>query len=99
MLDEDEWSQIEPLLVGQLKNIKSYRAKHDVGLKEATDMAFKPATDKYFELTGFNEENYAAIYHHRRSLFGSKCEECSHLYRTNKASFCANCGSTQNANT
>jgi len=87
------------LLVNQIQSIKDCRAKHDIGLREATEMAFKPATEKYFELTGFKEENYAAIYHHRLSLFGARCEECGHLYRTNKASFCANCGGTKNAKT
>ncbi len=92
MLEEHEWEIMEPLLTNQIESIKNYRAKHEVELEVATKNAFKPATDKYFELTGFKETNYAAIWHHRLSSFGSECKSCGYLFRTPKANFCANCG-------
>lgn len=92
MLEEHEWEIIAPLLTNQIESIKAYRIENGTDLKTAVQAAFKPATDKYFELTGFMESNYAAIYHHRLSNFGSECTQCGHLFRTPKASFCANCG-------
>ena len=92
MLDEEEWEQVYPLLVDQLKNVKEYRGKHGVDIQTAMKHIYKPATEKYFELTGFKEINQNAIWHHRLSDFGQECPQCGHLYRTAKASYCANCG-------
>lgn len=99
MLEEHEWEIMAPLLTNQMESIKAYRAEHGADLKTATQKAFKPATDKYFELTGFKETNYAAIWHHRLNNFGPECTKCGHLFRTPKASFCANCGLEVNENT
>lgn len=92
MLEEHEWEQIEPLLTKQNRMIKEYRAKTGCDIKQAMKEAFKPATDKYFELTGYLETNHNAIYHHRLSAFGPECKNCGHLLRTPKASYCASCG-------
>ena len=97
MLDEHEWEIIEPLLKGQLKNVKDYRSEHGVNLDTAIKNIFKPATDKYFELTGFKETNHNAIWHHRLKDFGNECTNCEHLFRTPKASYCANCGFSNHA--
>lgn len=92
MLEEHEWIAIEPLLMNQANIIKKYREENDVDIKTATQKAFMPATEMYFKMTGFKETNYAAIYHHRLIEFGPECKKCGHLFRTTKASFCANCG-------
>ena len=92
MLEENEWEVIEPLLHGQIRSIKNYRGEHGVDLETAVRQAYKPATDKYYELTGYEETNYAAIMHHRLNDFGDECVKCKHLLRTPRASFCANCG-------
>ena len=91
-LNEVEWSKIDHLISDQVKIIKKYREEHGSDLKSASENAFKPATEKYFELTGFLETNYLAILHHRRSLYGPKCNFCSNFLRTSKATFCASCG-------
>jgi len=92
MLEEHEWEQVEPLLESQHRIIKEYREKHSCDIKTANENAFKPATEKYRELTGFEETNFAAIYHHRLKDFGPECSKCGHLLRTSKASYCASCG-------
>jgi hypothetical protein len=92
MLEESEWEVIEPLLTKQIAILKNYREQTGCDLKTAMKEAFKPATDKYFELTGFLEANHNAIWHHRLKAFGPECVSCGHLLRTPKASYCANCG-------
>ncbi len=92
MLEEHEWKQMEPLLTEQTQVIKEYRTRTGRNLKQAMEEAFKPATEKYFELTGFMETNHNAIHHHRLSAFGPECKKCGQLLRTPKASYCANCG-------
>ncbi len=84
--------------MNQTKIIKSYWAEHKCDLRTATEAAFKPATEKYEELTRFVETNHFAIYHHRLLDFGRECQNCGHLFRTPRASFCANCGLTADRN-
>ena len=94
MLEEHEWEVMEPLLKDQIKKVKNYRAEHGVGIRSAIENVFKPATDKYFEFTGLKEKNHNAIWHHRLANFGKECPECGHLFRTPRASYCVNCGFT-----
>ena len=99
MLEDHEWREIAPLLENPVAKIKNYIKKHDVDLKTAQIEALKPAEEKYFELTGFKENNHLALWHHRLSDYGPECKKCGHLFRTSKASFCANCGQTESENT
>ena len=92
MLTEEEWAELSPLLNNYLQRVKEYRSKYGVGLKEALNSVGAPACQKYFEITGYKETNFNAIWHHRLSAYGPKCSSCGHLLRTKEASFCANCG-------
>ena len=92
MLDEAEWAQIEPLLGDVMQRIKSYRAEHGVGLREAHEHAFDEALAFYNALTGFNETNANAIWHHRLSDYGPPCTHCGKPLRTPRAKLCAACG-------
>lgn len=47
----------------------------------------------YNKITGFNETNSNAVYHHVASLYGPPCESCGKPLRTPKANWCAYCGS------
>lgn len=91
-LDELEWSEIDPLISKQAELIKQYRHENNCNIATAVQNALKPATQKYFQLTGFNETNYEAILHHRLSIYGKPCSGCGHLLRTKTAKHCANCG-------
>ena len=43
-------------------------------------------------LTGFEETNVNAIFHHVADIYGPPCESCGKPLRTPVASFCAACG-------
>lgn len=93
MLTEQEWAEVEPLLNRAIRDVQDYRKLHNVGLKEAKDKALgSSALAKYNEITGFNETNVNAIWHHRASLFGPICKHCGKPIRTPRAKFCAECG-------
>ncbi|NVK23008.1 MAG: hypothetical protein HWD86_10870 [Kangiellaceae bacterium] len=95
MLEEHEWIKIEPLLRQQMLDIKDYRERTGCDIREGIEKAEKPATSMYYELTGYLENNVAAIYHHRLIDFGPECNNCGYLLRTPKAKFCANCGNRE----
>ena len=92
MLEEHEWQEILPLLKIDIKSIKEYRQQYNCDLSTATAAVGHKACKKYKELTGYNETNHVALYHHRLSLSGPECKRCGHLFRTPNASYCANCG-------
>jgi hypothetical protein len=95
LLDEPEWRQILPLLQGAIDDVKHYREQHGVSLAEAKDTALGlSARAKYLELTGYDESNVNAIWHHRRSEFGPECSKCGKLLRAPQATFCAECGAS-----
>ena len=93
MLDEQEWTQIFPLLASEDARLE-YFDKEDLArnTKKPEDVTAVPALAKYNELTGFFESNITAIWHHRLSLYGPECRNCGRLIRTPKARFCVECG-------
>ena len=94
MLDEEEWQQMAPYLSGALSRIKEYRERTGRSLAEAWTAGLnQPALAMYAQITGFEETNINAIHHHRRSLYGPDCVTCGKPLRTERASFCAACGS------
>ena len=95
LLDEKEWSLLAPLLDNMVHQIKEYRETHGCDIKSAQAAIGKMVLEVFNERTGFNEENYLAIYHHRRSKYGNVCRDCGQLYRTPQAKHCANCGSSK----
>jgi hypothetical protein len=50
--------------------------------------------DRYFEVTGFNEPNQAAVYHHVIAQYGPPCSNCGRPLRTPRARWCAACGAS-----
>jgi hypothetical protein len=93
MLDDREWALVEPLLNNSISELTQYRQEHGVSLAEAKDHALgRSALNKYRELTGFDETNVNALWHHRRSLYGPPCAACGKPLRTPRARFCAACG-------
>jgi hypothetical protein len=47
---------------------------------------------RYFELTGFEETNANAGWHHVASQYGAPCSSCGKPLRTPRARMCAACG-------
>ena len=50
------------------------------------------ALERYYELTGYRETVFNALWHHRASLYGPLCSDCEKPLRSPKAGFCAACG-------
>jgi len=92
MLEDDEWEIIGPLLTNTIQKIKKYREDHECSITDARKAIGKEACQKYYELTGFNETNFDAIFHHRVSLYGPPCKACGKPLRTPQANLCAACG-------
>ena len=91
-LDEDEWLQVAPLLKDAANEKKKYREKHNCDLATARKNVKPKAIKKFEELTGMPGVHFEIIYHHRLADWGPECKKCGHLFRTPKASYCANCG-------
>ena len=93
MLDESEWKRVAPLLSNAIESIKTYRETHKVSLAEAMLHGYgQEALAEYFRITGFQETNPDALWHHRLSLFGKPCVVCGKPLRTPRAKHCAECG-------
>lgn len=52
----------------------------------------KAALQTIEKITGMQETNINAIWHHRASTFGPPCGNCGKPLRTPKAKFCSECG-------
>ena len=91
-LDEAEWQEIAPLLTDATRAIKDYRREHKCDLPTARANCKPVVIEKILEMTGVPVVSFEEVYYLRRSDYGRECEKCSHLLRTPRASFCANCG-------
>ena len=92
LLSEDEWKELSPILDNMVLRIKQFRESNGCNLKSAQLAVGNEVLEIYNRITGFKETNYLAVWHHRRSFFGSECKSCGFLLRTPKAKYCANCG-------
>jgi hypothetical protein len=48
--------------------------------------------EMYQVLTGFDETNPNAVWHHRVDVYGPACPNCQRPLRTEKARYCVSCG-------
>jgi hypothetical protein len=78
MLDEHEFS-----LVSACATKPSEMTKGHIG---------KAMLDEYNRITGFNETNLNAFWHHRISTYGPPCPRCGKVLRTPLACKCFECG-------
>ena len=93
-LEEHEWEIISPLLKGSMLKIKEYRMEHDCDLATAKLNYNTEASIQFEKVTGYKDVYVGSIFHLRLKDMGPECVACGHLFRTNKAKFCANCGGT-----
>jgi hypothetical protein len=52
----------------------------------------KESLDRYYQVTGYDESNIAAVAHHVISLYGPSCRACGKPLRTPRAKMSAACG-------
>lgn len=94
LLNEEEWSQIAPLLNDRIKWIKEHRKATGCSIEEARQ--FEPvgqsALRKYQELTGIALEHPDQLWGVRMNDYGSLCPKCEKPFRTPRAKLCAVCG-------
>ncbi|HJR72468.1 MAG TPA: DUF6348 family protein [Luteimonas sp.] len=96
MVDDHEWELLQPLLMKSIHELQRHRQQHGTSLAAARQQGFgRAALDKYRELTGFNETNVDALWHHRVGIYGPDCVSCGKPLRTPRASFCAACGTAR----
>jgi hypothetical protein len=82
MLDDNEGRYVlEPMRLNEQQNRDIASAKRLV-------------LQRYFEVTGFQETNANAIWHHQVSQYGPPCQNCGKPLRTPRATMCAACGTT-----
>jgi len=96
MLTEQEWAELEPLMNRVILDIQNHRTKFNCSLEEAYRANFgENALMAYENITGYNERNLNALWHHRVSLYGPPCQNCGRPLRTTKAAYCAECGAVR----
>ncbi len=96
MLEDREWEIVFPLLRNSISELQRHRQEHDLPLAEAKDKVFGQAVlEKYRELTGFEETNINAVWHHHVSIYGPPCAACGKPLRTPRAKLCAACGTAR----
>ena len=86
MLTDQEWEIVAPTV--SLSRIKEIRERHKVSIADAG----KYLCETYNKITGMNETNVNAIWHHIASQYGSDCVKCGKPYRTPRARYCVECG-------
>lgn len=89
ILTEEEYELVFPKSF--IEQIREYREKTGVDLRQAQTDVGEQALATYERITGFKETNPLALYHHRLSLYGPPCSECGKPLRTPAANYCATC--------
>ena len=97
LLNEEVWSELEPLLYRPIEAMKDYRQQSGLGIKDAREaldqeLLHNAAMQKYFDLTNENIGAFTELYHVRLSSYGKPCPHCLKLMRTPMAKLCAACG-------
>lgn len=93
MLDEEEFAAVRKVHYQCISATKEFRLQHNLPLENCSlEMRFRPLLEKYREITGFEETEKNAIWHHRISRYGPPCKHCQKPLRSPQASYCAACG-------
>jgi hypothetical protein len=91
MLTDEEWPLVAPHLSNMAARVMRYVKEHGCSLAEAQRAVGSEALAMYEKLTGFEESNVNALYHHRLSMYGPPCHVCGKPLRAPLARYCAMC--------
>ena len=97
MLDEAEWPALERALADGLRSVQAWRRRTGGTLAEALDgdrrrEHYADALTVHERLTSERAGDPAALWHHRRALYGPPCGACGRPLRTPTAALCVACG-------
>ncbi|WP_064745958.1 hypothetical protein [Lysobacter antibioticus] len=101
MLDEAEWARYRALVEDYVRDFKREGSRDAAGrrLPQPAKSLIEVVADFYQSLVGYpvvdpdcNFFEAYAIDHHRLSEIGPPCAHCGKPLRTQRASFCASCG-------
>ncbi len=97
MLDEAAWAHAG--LGGErfLRLMAQLKLERSLTVSASRVAAEEEILHRYRTLTGFDETNADALWHHRISLFGPPCTRCGKPLRTPRAKHCAECGAWRSA--
>jgi hypothetical protein len=77
MLDDAEFEKV----------VSAKSRHHGGGIRDGLNAAL----EVFNELTGANETNVNAIWHHCLSMYGPRCQSCGKPLRTLQAKLCGSC--------
>ena len=82
-----------------VQSVKDYRRHHNTSLEETpTKDLYRPALDKYEELTNFKGDDAFHIYRkHQVSRYKLYCEKCNLCYIAPTTGKCPECGKVNHA--
>src|SRR5690348_4853121 len=96
MLDDEEFTIVAKAYLQSMRAATGpfieKVAANDTPIEDLIAERFRPVSDAYKQLTGWEERNHNAIIHHQISSYGPPCTHCGKPLRTPRAKFCAACG-------
>jgi hypothetical protein len=94
MLDEEEFSIVEPLYFRAVKSIKEHCRDHNLGGQASLiQEQYRPVLEAFRRITGREHVGRPSdLLHHRIAKYGPPCVECDRPLRTPRATYCAACG-------
>jgi hypothetical protein len=91
MFDEKEWTPIARELGARTRALRNHQLK----TRRSNDFKREEAQIRvawFKQLTGLDVVSADHIIHHRRLYYGPDCPSCQKPLRTDRATFCAECG-------
>ena len=91
MLEDDEFEQVlAARKSGERRSVfhRLWQRREDIRGRFGQEKMLRA----YNDITGFDETNPNAVYHHVVSAYGPPCEACGKVLRTPTASGCLECG-------
>lgn len=97
MLDEDEWQLVHRAQREGMPLVGAERMRRHASVVQPLRLdpgfeGFRPFLEMYRVITGFDETNPNAVWHHRIAQYGAPCPECGKPLRTPEARYCVACG-------